>query len=103
MDKLERMRRVSERVDLALNAEKDDSFMEFKPSDIQLFIDELSLAGDREATLTKRLEGARTILNAVHNSESFDSRTRAVRLYELTDELHEEINCWLSTDKGEGV
>ena len=35
----ERMRRVSERVDLALNAEKDDSFMEFKPSDIQLFID----------------------------------------------------------------
>lgn len=35
------MRRVSERVDWALNAEKDDSFMEFKPSDIQLFIDAL--------------------------------------------------------------
>ena len=40
-EQLERMRNVSERIDLALNLERDDSFMEFKPSDIQLFISAL--------------------------------------------------------------
>ena len=49
------------------------------------------------SSLEAHLSVARDILNAIHNSESFDSRTRAVRLYELTDKLHEEINGWLSS------
>ena len=52
----ERMRNVSERIDLALNSEHDDSFMEFKPSDINLFIEALSTERSRADEIGRRIE-----------------------------------------------